>query len=336
MKKEQIPTILIVSLVTLLVWLFAESRTLRVETFTVPVEIDQGGRTLVFRLTEDTEWHAVAEIELAGPAGLIDDIRGPALDGITLELGDELPNEPGVRSVDLRDAIRRDDVFAESGVTIRRVTPDLIGLQIDRLETVLLPVEVDLAGVETAGPVTVEPAEVEVRLPAAFTGGGTLRAVAKIETARLSTLTPGRRAELSQTPIELTGLPEEIWGFRLVDARVTVSLTLRARTQSLQLAELPVFVEMAPSDLALWAVEIPPEDRVLSGVTLTGPGAVIERVRRGEIRPRAVVSITSEDLENGIERAEVAVVGLPPGVVVDVQSAGVRLVISRRAPEKPD
>lgn len=336
MKGEQIRTFIIVTIVTALVWLFAESRTLRVETITVPVQISLGGRTLVFRITDDTDWNSIVEIELAGPVGKIDDLRAAALDGITLELGDELPNDPGVRTVDLRDAIRRDALFKDSGVSLRRVVPETIGLQVDRLETLRLPVEVDLAGVETSGPVRVTPPEVEVHLPASFVEGHEYHAVAKIDTSRLSTLTPGRRAELSQIPIELNGLPEDIWGLRLVTPRVTVSLTLRARTESMQLPELPVYIEMSPSDMTQWTVEIPPEDRVLSGVTLTGPGALIDRIRRGEIRPRAVVSILTGDLEKGVDHARVEIVGLPPGVVVDIGKPEVRVSAVRRATGTPD
>ncbi len=335
MKAEQVRTFIIVTIVTVLVWLFAESRTLRVETITVPVQISLGGRTLVFRITDESDWNSIAEIELAGPVGKIGDIRAAALDGITLELGDELPNEPGVRTVDLRDAIRRDALFKDSGVTIRRVVPETVGLQVDRLETLRLPVEVDLAGVETSGPVRVVPAEVEVQLPASHAEGHDYHAVAKVDTSRLSTLTPGRRAELSQIPIELQGLPEDIWGLRLNTPRVTVSLTLRARTESMQLPELPVYVEMSPSDLALWSVEIPPKDRVLSGVTLTGPGALIDRVRRGEIRPRAVVPVSSEDLQSGVKVVKVQIEGLPPGVVVNIERPEVRVIATPRAAGSP-
>ncbi|USN98265.1 MAG: hypothetical protein H6810_08760 [Phycisphaeraceae bacterium] len=334
MKGETIRTFLIVTLVTLLVWLFAESRTLRAETLTVPVEISQGGRALVFRLTNESEWNSVVEVELSGPTGKLDQARGPLLDGVNLEFGVELSSDPGTRSVDLREALRRSDVLADSGVTVRRVIPESIEIQVDRLESVMVPVEVQLPGVDTTGAVNAEPPEVEVRLPAAFVKDLAVHAVAKVDPARLANLRPGRRTELSQVAVELTGLPQGIWGMRLVDPRVTVSLALRAETQNLLLPELPVFIEMTPADVAAWQVEIPPEDRVVSGVTLTGPGAAIDRIRRNEVRPRAVVSISTEDLEKGVERAPVEIVGLPPGVVADPAVRQVR-VIAKRRPAEP-
>jgi hypothetical protein len=329
-KGERVRTVLIVTVVTLLVWLFAESRTLRVETLEVPVEIGRGGQLLAFRIHPGQEWDASPEIELAGPTGLIEELRPRALDGIMLELGDELPSEPGSWTVDLREAIRRERLFAESGVTVRRVTPASLEIEIDRLERVMLPVEVELSGLETAGPVSVEPPEVEVRVPATHAEDLPDHATAKIDPARLATLSPGRRTELSQVPVILENLPPDLWGLRLVDARVTVELALRARTQSVQLAELPVWVELLPGDLAAWTVEIPPEDRVISGVTLTGPGAVIDRIRRGEVRPRAVVSLSTNDLARGVETVEVELVGLPPGVVADYAGGEVSVLVQPR------
>lgn len=330
MNIEQVRTALIVSLVSVLVWLFAESRTLRVETLAVPVAIDVGGRTLVFRLTDGNAWAGVVEVELIGPVGLLDALRGPAGEGVLLELGDELPGEPGLRSVDLREALRRDSLFADSGITIRRTVPETLGLEIDRLETVLLPVQVDLSGVETSGPVTVQPPEIEVRVPASFAGSLPEAIIARLDPTRLAALVPGRRSELSQVPVELDGLPDGLWGLRLGETRVTVALAVRARTQNLLIAELPILIELAPADIARWIVEIPPEDRVLTNLSLTGPGAAIDRLRRGEVRLRAVVSISSESLERGLERAPVELVGLPSGVVAEFAGREVRVTVRRR------
>jgi hypothetical protein len=327
---ERMRTALIVSLVSVLVWLFAESRTLRIETIAVPVTIDVGGRTLVFRLTDGDAWAGVVEVELTGPVGLIDALRGPMGEGVLLELGDELPGDPGVRSVDLREALRRDSLFADSGITIRRIVPETLGLEIDRLESVRLPVQVDLSGVETSGPVTVQPPEIEVRVPASFAGGLPESIIARLDPTRLASLVPGRRSELSQVPVELEGLPDGLWGLRLGETRVTVALAVRARTQNLMIAELPILIELAPADFARWIVEIPPEDRVLTNLSLTGPGAAIDRLRRGEIRLRAVVSISSEAMERGIDRAPVELVGLPSGVVAEFAGREVRVTVRRR------
>jgi hypothetical protein len=339
MMGERVRTLLVVTLVAVLVWLFAESRTLRAETLTVPVEISAGGSATAFRLTDGAAWSGSLEIELAGPAGLIDGLRSRAREGIVLEIGDELPAEPGTRSLELVDAIRRADLFAESGLTIRRVSPRTLGLQTDRLETLAVPIEADLEGLQTAGPVRIVPAEATVRLPASLASSLDLHAIAKIPPARLAALTPGRRTEISQVPIELAGLPDSAWGLRLSDPRVVVTLALRVRTDSLTLREVPVRLSVLPSDLAGWIVEVPPEDRVLEDVVLTGPVSAIEQIRRGEVTPGALAAVDLAGLGEGAgdtdsaATREVAVrlIGLPSGVVADLGDRAVRVTLRRRA-----
>jgi hypothetical protein len=337
MSAETVRTILVVTLVSILVWFFAESRTLRVETLTIPVQIGAGSGSSVFRLTDAESWAGSVEVELAGPTGLIDAVRARALEGVTLEVGDELPGEAGTRSVELVDAIRRVGLFAESGLTVRRVSPRTLNMQVDRLASMTLPVEVDLEGLETAGPVTVEPSEVEVRLPASLEAvyAGQLHATAKIPPSRLSSLTPGRRTELSQVPIELQGLDDEAWGLRLNDPRVVVTLALRVRTQSLTLREIPVRLSVLPADLAVWSVEVPPEDRVLEDVVLTGPVSAIDQIRRGEVTPGAIAAIDLAGVDEeaaGTERSvPVRLLGLPSGVVADLGDRTIRVTLRKRA-----
>ena len=56
MKGETVRTLLVVSVVAVLVWLFAESRTLQTRTVTLPVEIGAGG---VFRVGPDLSLHRI-------------------------------------------------------------------------------------------------------------------------------------------------------------------------------------------------------------------------------------------------------------------------------------
>lgn len=338
MKAETVRTVFVVTIVTLLVWLFAESRTLRTQTVIVPVEISPGGAASAFRLTDTDEWAGSIEVELAGPTAVMDSVRTAALEGITLEIGGELPSEPGVRTVELIDAIRQHALFAESGLVVRRVSPRLLALEIDRLESLVLPIEVDLEGMQTSGPVTVEPSEVTVRLPASIAQGLELHANAKIPPSRLSTLTPGRRTEISQVPIEVVGLPEGAWGIRLQESRAVVNMAIRVKTESLTLREIPVRLSVIPADLAVWTMEMPPEDRVLEDVVLTGPKSAIEQIRRGDIVLGAIATV---DLDgsgavepDALERqvlAPVRLIGLPSGVFSEVRDRAITVTLRRRA-----
>jgi hypothetical protein len=64
---ETVRTLLVVTMVSVLVWLFAESRTLRAETLTVPVEIStRAGRGRCSGLDEDA-WNGRGRDGAAGP-----------------------------------------------------------------------------------------------------------------------------------------------------------------------------------------------------------------------------------------------------------------------------
>lgn len=338
MKAETVRTALVVTIVTLLVWLFAESRTLRTQTVVVPVTLSAGGSASAFRLTDPDDWTGSIEVELAGPTATMDALRTAALEGITLEIGDELPAEPGVRAVELIEAVRQDALFAESGVVVRRVTPRMLGLETDRMESLVLPVEVDLEGMQTSGPVSVEPPEVTVRLPVSISQGLDLHATAKVPPSRLSALTPGRRTEISQVPIEVEGLPEGAWGVRLQEPRAVVNMAIRVKTESLTLREIPVRLSVIPADLAVWTMEMPPEDRVLEDVVVTGTKSAIEQIRRGDVVLGAIATVNldasgaaeADAAEREVD-APVRLIGLPAGVFSEIRDSSIRVTLRRRA-----
>jgi hypothetical protein len=117
------------------------------------------------------------------------------------------PRSPGARSSICATRSGAGTLFATSGLTIRRVSPRVLRLQTDRLETLGVPVEVDLEGLETAGPVTIEPRRGR-RPPAGVARrGARSRRDREDPPSRLAALRPGRRTEINQVPIELAGCP---------------------------------------------------------------------------------------------------------------------------------
>lgn len=333
MNANTLRTALIVSIVSALVWLFAEARTLRVESITASVTIVTGARPLAFR-SLDPDWQGVVELEVAGPAGNLDDFRTAATDGgFILELGDELSAEPGSRVINLADALRRDALIANSGLAIRRVTPERTQIETDTLVELTIPVELELDGIETVGDTTIDPTEITIALPTSVAQNVTPRATARIDPARLAELEPGKPVVLRQIPIRSLGLPDDAWGLRFDEPRtITVTLQLPRRTATFTIPELPVYLSITPSDAANWAIEIPPEDRVLTEVTFTGPVAAIAQIRRGDIPLTATVHITTEDLARGITSAPVRLLGRPTGVVADIAGRTVAINATRRQP----
>jgi hypothetical protein len=113
----------------------------------------------------------------------------------------------------------------------------------------------------------------------------------------LARLIPNRRELLTRQellpPPVLAGLP----GVRVEPPSVDVVLTIRARTETYTIPSVPVHVLLAGTEIDRWNVEVAEETRFVANVRAVGPGALIERLRSGELRVIAVVSLSFEELE---------------------------------------
>ena len=116
-----------------------------------------------------------------------------------------------------------------------------------------------------------------------------------------------------------------------------VSLTLRSRTQSLVLDAMPIQVMIAPGEIGRWRVTLLPGAQDLVGIEVTGPSDQIERLRSREVIPTALIALTFDELERGVETKRAQILGLPPGVqIVAGTDMTVRLVIGRADGPEPE
>lgn len=345
MKRSPIRTFLAVGLVTLLVWSLAEGRTLRTLTLTVPVRIEAGSEQQLVRLDPEDRWDGVAELELQGPAALLDELRDDLADGVGLVVGGEVRFQPGgVSSVDLADAIRKSDLFLGRGVTIVDASPEVVSLEMAEAAEVTLPLVLDATSLRIRGTPEVTPASVTVRLPAGLAGRLPEQALTKPAAAVLAEVRPGFEEELTNTPVSIEGGPW--WGMTIEPPRATVRLRLRSANETLPVPLVPVRV-LLPFEATGRLVVTPVEsDRALRDVTLTGPYLAIDRLRSSGFVPTAVVELSMAELERAADRGgvlerEARLVDLGPEVSAEIGDAVVRLEVRRvteavpTAPEQP-
>lgn len=338
---QRVRTALVALVLAGLIWVLAESQTLRSQSVRIQAAVlgpEAAPGASVVRVGAGQGWNGTIEVELLGSsvrtAELVDRLRAP----VTLLLGRELGAlEPGRQTIDLREALRRAEVFVDSGVTIDAVSPAELIVEVDVLEAVDAPVRVVVEGadVELDGPASAVPASVRALVPrgAVLDRADSLdlpvHVVAMVSDEEVEALPAGREATLVSIPVRLPGaLGESAWGVVFDPGAVDVRLRVRGRLERLVVERVPVEVRVAPAELGRWRVEIPPADRDLVGVTLVGPAAAIERVRSGEIRPVAVVALSFEQLELGVDTAPAVVTGLPTGVRAEPASGEVRLTIT--------
>ncbi len=345
-----IRTVIIVTIVTVLIWVFAESETLQPSErstqliFQVEgVQVERGATNRVLDVVNvegvplnEPSMRVTLYVEGAGPAlKALDDALRPG----SIELRPGMPGlnlEAGVRDVRLVEVLRRCPQLADVGVTIIRTEPEFIRVQMDELVTRRLRVEVPTLGGEADGLPEARPADVEVTLTKAQSDslGEKSSAIARIDAATWSKLVPGQRETVAGVRVEL---PPELAGkphVKVIPAAVDVGLTVKTKTASVKLNSVPVSLRIAPAEINNWRIEIPQSDLFLTDVTVNGPAEYVSQIANESVRLVAEVPLTFEELEKKITAKEVVFVDLPPGVKVDVANRTVRLTITPREPEK--
>lgn len=95
------------------------------------------------------------------------------------------------------------------------------------------------------------------------------------------------------------------------DVSVTGQLSRRVRT--LELAPVPVWLVLPSTEGTGWDVEV--LDKLLPGVSATGPQASIDRLERGDLVAIAFVTLSSDELERGVESKAAIVAAVQPGLI---------------------
>lgn len=334
-RRFNLRTIVLVTILSMLVWLLAESRTIRSEVIELTPSLEFTPDTGVLtRAALGTSWPDSLEVRFSGSAAGLDAAIRAFSGRLTMRVGFEVPAAPGVHEIDLREMIRASDIATDAGVTVVEVDPPTVVIQVDAVATADLPVRVrtpegvafEAAGSARAIPGTVRivgPQEVVDRLEDAG-------AFVRLDAAAFAGMIPGRVSTLNGLRVELPE-DDDRWATQIEPAQVSVSMTLRSRTAELTLSAMPVLLMVAPGEMGRWSVDLEPGSQDLVGVEVVGPSDQIERLRSGDAVPSAFVALGFDELERGISSKPAQIQGLPPGVTVKTgQAVDVRFSIVRR------
>lgn len=330
--------VVFVSVIALLVWTLAESQTIRTERFSVELRLEPGSSSRVIRAASSEDLPATFEVRVSGSASGIDDLTRVLRDPVALVLGIDIPFQPGEQVVDLQATLRSMEMFRKSAVTLVEVVPSSLRIEADDLVTIQVPVRVDLSGVQVEGPARAEPDSIEFRVPSMLRSSIVAYdafVTASLNEAQLSLISPGIEQRVDGVQVVPSPSLTASWFLRPANAQVAVILKLKSRTASETIPAVPVHIRVVPSELARFDISVAEDDRFIHDVTLRGPGPLIERIRSDpSIRPVAVVVLSFEELERGIEAKDAQFI-LPPGyeqVEVRADSISVRVTITRREP----
>lgn len=333
-------TILIATLIAVLVWIFAEAESVKSRELRVEIELqaDPGSDRLVTVI--DPAFKEIVDLVLEGSSTELDAAeRALRQKRIRLAPGIEgISPEPGEQSVDLRTALRAASGLREAGVTIKRIEPPSVRIEVDSLVTREAAVRVDVGEGELELPPEVRPAAVKVVMPGKIAAALTEVPVvqAKLDAAILKPLIPGRREVLAAVPLRPTGVLAryDTSRLRIDPPAVEVAVRLRSKIDSVTLSTVPVLVRIPPGELAHFDIAIEEADQLVRNVKVSGPADLVDKVRRETVKVVATVTLSFSDLERAAGSSvskEVTFGDLPLGLTAEVPATSVRVSVSRRS-----
>jgi hypothetical protein len=321
-------TFAVVTVITLMIWVYAEGENVKLHTLDVDIALVPAGSEPLsitprqvpgVRLTVRCSAEKFAQLE-----------SRTRNDPVAVPVGARR-KEPR-RMISLKEPIATRSIVSELGINLVDVQPESVEATIEHAQVVSLPVQVVVDGVQLSGEPTVDVTSVPVHVPLSLVKALEGRKLeARIAPARLASLPVNvpHTLTVSLTPpeplvpvAETLSLPE-----------VKVTLTIRSQSASVTLPSVPVWQSSPPAAMTRFNLELDRENEFLRDVTLTGPAEAIELIRKGETKVVANLRLTGEELEKlaGKDAGSANVVlTLPPGVVASPAPGAVTFKVTRR------
>ncbi|MBB6428547.1 hypothetical protein [Algisphaera agarilytica] len=273
---EKVETWIVVTIISVLVWLYAEATVLKQET----------GKTVQLLINEPTDRYAITPetegllVNYRASSGQIQ--RFNAITGVPLihEIDPTGITEPTDRTIILDEALIRAGL-GEIGITELDVEPATLTVTIEPLETIELPIEVQASNLKLSGNPVAEPASVSITGPMSMVSQ--LEGLYIIANLANANTVEGTGLERVATNVPLT-FPSQYDPSKpgaKDDAPkngIRVNYTLENDTVTTTLDRVPLHINL-PVELQL-RYTVRPEDRsnFLRDVELQGPADVIARI----------------------------------------------------------
>ena len=315
-SRDTVVNVLIVSLVTLVIWVWAAgetSETLVLFNQQINIEPSSGSATLV----RPNTIHGV-RVELRGPARAVQRMGREFASLTTVSVGMAgVPAIGGQHTIDLATVVR--GIIDRTGlpVTVVGTQPEMSEVDIVLRSTQpvdILPLLGE--GVTSTGTITAEPAIGSITLPSELAAQGPIELIARVTQQMLEGHTPGQRVILKvevSLPAALQQYEESI---DFEPREVDVSVALLSASTELSIPSVPVQIAAPPADLERYTISIAQGDGFLRDVLVRGPPETIQAIADGALSVVAFVHLTSDDLVKLVSERPVSMWRLPPGVTV--------------------
>lgn len=297
---QRIQTIFYVSMITLLVWLYAEAENLKERSVKQEIEfVSPPGRDVLIDPIRTR-----VDVTIKGPMSILDTLPGV----FKVRVSDDLIDSDPKQIVNLAERIGALPEIANVGLTVIDVKPRSVEVRVERMESRTLLIDAVAEGdFQFDSKPLVEPAQATVTLPVSRLAliDETTRLRAQLDPEDLRKRETNQLQIIENVPLVL---PESLRGqnSRIDPPAATVSLTIVARSKALTLPSIPIRLVAPPSVVADYQEVVLENnnDQFLRNINLSGPNRVIDDILRNDIKVWAALMLTSEDLARAVSSGD--------------------------------
>lgn len=334
---DKLQTYILVTLIAMLIWLYAEGENTKVYTNErVRINFTAGGGE---NLVIDPSSIAVnADIQCSASQRAAMQLllsKGP------IDIPLSYDPTKAMQNVNV-GALLEKEALARLGVNIVKTDPSIQPVRVEAIEILEVDILVVRGAHELLGEPRVEPSKVQVHVPAREKA---LWKDVRLE-AHLDSIDPVA-LEANQVPardeqqfdIKLT-LPKKVRNSNalLNPAAVKVSFMLKSRTKTIKLDRVRINVTAASTTLEQYAVSLNEDNRFLLDVELTGPAEAIDRIntaqqagKLSELVRADLLLLNASEIKEGQFQASPEL-KLPPNVSPASQIKLIDYTIKKRTP----
>ncbi|QDU72101.1 YbbR-like domain-containing protein [Mucisphaera calidilacus] len=332
--RERLESILTIAVVSLLVWLYAESRVVT-QYNNLPITIAFESRSGAPINYEGT---GRIQVSFKASPSIKREFDRIAEQPVTITVDDTLPDLPDLRTLVLAETLDNTD-FAELGLVIEDTSPPTARIEIIRRRKLILPVRLETDGFQLTEPPVIEPAEAEITLPESIQLPDNTSALVRLSLDDIAGFDTGtQRAQ--NAPIIIPADAESPWT-TIQPANARITYTVRQTRDTVELPTVPVRINILVSLADDFTLTIPEAERFIPSILLIGPADALQQVRDQpnsvwvELRPtRDQLEAAADAQPPTLELTPVLVA--PPGVTTEDGSLpATTLDIARRTNAAP-
>lgn len=329
MKKgtllESLETVLVVSVIAALIWLYAEGETVSTQTRRVNVRFVAPTAGMAVSLPDQESsvvGGAVIDVQAAIQASqgdlprIADWVRNE-----TIDIEVNVPGSPDeVHVINLQDVLNQSPL-ADINAFVKETTPETVSVRVQQLRTVDMGIRIqqgDLELSEEAPPIVV-PDKVAVTMPANLAQQVSDQNIPLV--ARLDLLDPETLEQdtLNVETVELN-LPPELLNQPHISPsmqRAEARFLVRKITAEYTLERVQVRLRITDDITGLYSIRIDPSSQRILRVKVRGPSEAIKRIENDPSLVRASILIKMEDLTNSANNHTAPLdIFLPEGVKI--------------------